>query len=59
MERHPDRSAIESYLEAVTADGPGFVSHEERIATFDNDGTLWSEKPIPIQALGASSVGAP
>jgi hypothetical protein len=22
---------------------------EERIATFDNDGTLWSEKPIPIQ----------
>ncbi len=43
------RAAIEGYVELVTGDGPDFVPPEERIATFDNDGTLWSEKPIPIQ----------
>jgi phosphoserine phosphatase len=26
-----------------------FVAPEERVAVFDNDGTLWSEKPMPIQ----------
>jgi hypothetical protein len=25
------------------------VPSEERIATFDNDGTLWCEKPMPIE----------
>jgi hypothetical protein len=44
----PTRAAIEEYVRTVT-DGPGFVPEAERIATFDNDGTLWSEKPIPIQ----------
>jgi hypothetical protein len=44
----PTRAAIEDYVRTVT-DGPGFVPEVERIATFDNDGTLWSEKPIPIQ----------
>lgn len=29
----------------------GFVAPEQRIATFDNDGTLWCEKPTYIQAL--------
>ena len=27
----------------------GFVPPPERVAVFDNDGTLWTEKPIPIQ----------
>ena len=27
----------------------GFAVPAERVAVFDNDGTLWSEKPIPIQ----------
>ena len=45
----PTRAAIEDYVRTVTSDGPGFVPEAERIATFDNDGTLWSEKPIPIQ----------
>jgi len=36
-------------VSSVTTDGPDFVPPEERIAVFDNDGTLWSEKPIPIQ----------
>jgi phosphoglycolate phosphatase-like HAD superfamily hydrolase len=44
----PTRAAIEEYVRTVT-DGPGFVPEAERIAIFDNDGTLWSEKPIPIQ----------
>ena len=26
-----------------------YVPEAERVAVFDNDGTLWSEKPIPIQ----------
>ena len=28
-----------------------FISPENRIAVFDNDGTLWSEKPIPFQGF--------
>jgi phosphoserine phosphatase len=46
----PTRAAIVDHVARVTADGgPGFVPQPERIAVFDNDGTLWSEKPIPIQ----------
>ncbi|MGH8950553.1 MAG: HAD family hydrolase, partial [Acidimicrobiia bacterium] len=45
----PTRAAIEEFLRSVTTDGPDFVGPEDRVATFDNDGTLWSEKPIPIQ----------
>jgi hypothetical protein len=34
----------------VTAeDGPDFVPLHERVAVFDNDGTLWCEKPMPIE----------
>jgi hypothetical protein len=33
----------------TTADGPQFVNPEERIAVFDNDGTLWSEQPFYFQ----------
>ncbi len=44
------RQAIIDFVDTVTAEGSdGFVPAEERIATFDNDGTLWAEKPIPIQ----------
>ena len=41
--------AITDFVARVTTDGPGFVPPEDRVATFDNDGTLWCEKPIPIQ----------
>jgi phosphoserine phosphatase len=34
----------------VTTPGASFVPAPERIATFDNDGTLWCEKPLYIQA---------
>jgi hypothetical protein len=40
------RDAIVSFVTRVTrAGGPDFVPVAERIATFDNDGTLWSEQP--------------
>jgi phosphoserine phosphatase len=45
----PTRAAIESFVERVSGDGPGSVPAAERIAVFDNDGTLWSEKPMPTQ----------
>jgi hypothetical protein len=31
----------------VTRPGDGFVPPADRIATFDNDGTLWAEQPMP------------
>lgn len=40
----PTRRAIEEFVASV-ADVP----ESERIAVFDNDGTLWSEKPMPVQ----------
>ena len=43
------RAAIEKYVESITVEGPGFIPPEERIVVFDNDGTLWTEKPMPIQ----------
>ena len=44
------KQAILDFVERVTSDGPGFVAPVERVAVFDNDGTLWCEKPLPIQA---------
>ena len=43
------RQSIVGYVERITTDGPDFVPVEERVAAFDNDGTLWCEKPLPIQ----------
>jgi hypothetical protein len=44
------RQRIVAFVESVTDEkSTGFVPAEERIATFDNDGTLWCEKPMPIQ----------
>lgn len=44
------KQAILDFVAAVTdEDGPKFVNPEERIAVFDNDGTLWCEKPMYIQ----------
>src|SRR5437773_3914244 len=50
----PTKQAIVAFVEKVTKEGsPDFVPTEERIATFDNDGTLWCEKPMPIQLFFA------
>jgi len=44
------KSAIVQFVEGVTDPrGDGFVPPEERVAVFDNDGTLWCEKPMQIQ----------
>jgi phosphoglycolate phosphatase-like HAD superfamily hydrolase len=44
------KQAIVEFVERVTAEGsPDFAPPEERVAVFDNDGTLWCEKPMPIQ----------
>jgi phosphoserine phosphatase len=43
------KSAIVEFVEAVTTDGSEFVAPDERIATFDNDGTLWVEQPYYTQ----------
>ena len=44
------KQAIVAFVEKVTKPGsPDFVPVAERIATFDNDGTLWSEQPIYFQ----------
>lgn len=44
------KSAIVEFVEGVTtAGGPEFVPPAERIAVFDNDGTLWGEQPIYVQ----------
>ncbi len=48
------KRAIVAFVEQVTRDGsPDFVPVPERIATFDNDGTLWAEQPIYFQFLFA------
>ncbi|MCX5704529.1 MAG: HAD family hydrolase [Candidatus Omnitrophica bacterium] len=44
------KKAIVAFVEEVTKPGSrGFVPVEERIATFDNDGTLWAEQPMYFQ----------
>ena len=44
------KKAIVAFVERVTKPGsPDFVPPAERIATFDNDGTLWAEQPIYFQ----------
>jgi phosphoserine phosphatase len=46
----PARRAIVDFVRRVTSEGEAtFVPQADRVAVFDNDGTLWSEKPIPIQ----------
>jgi phosphoserine phosphatase len=42
------RRTIEGFVASVVA-GPDAVPAEERVAVFDNDGTLWGEKPMPTQ----------
>ncbi|CAL8476867.1 exported protein of unknown function (plasmid) [Caballeronia sp. S22] len=44
------RSAILKFIAEATREGsPTYVPPKARIAVFDNDGTLWSEQPMPFQ----------
>ena len=48
------KTAITGFVAAVIKDsGPEFVPPAERIAVFDNDGTLWCEQPVYFQAAFA------
>jgi phosphoserine phosphatase len=48
------KKAIVAFVREVTNRGSrAFVPVAERIAAFDNDGTLWSEKPVPFQLMFA------
>ncbi|HEY7230813.1 MAG TPA: HAD family hydrolase [Pseudolabrys sp.] len=48
------KKSIIDFVARVTAQGsPDFVPPERRIATFDNDGTLWCEQPVYFQAAFA------
>jgi len=43
------KEAILDFVKRATTAGPDFVPPADRIATFDNDGTLWVEQPLPPQ----------
>lgn len=43
------KAAVLDFVRRATSPGPDFVPVAERIATFDNDGTLWVEQPLPPQ----------
>ena len=48
------KQSIIDFVNAVTEEGgPNYVAPAERIATFDNDGTLWAEQPAYFQLLFA------
>lgn len=48
------KAAIVDFVERVTAAGTDdFVAPEARVAVFDNDGTLWAEKPVYFQLMFA------
>lgn len=59
------RQMLVAFVERVTTHGPDYVPPEERIAVFDNDGTLWAEQPIyfelqfAIDRVGALSKDKP
>jgi phosphoserine phosphatase len=48
----PAKASITDFVARITS-GPDFVPEEQRIATFDNDGTLWVEQPMYTQLIFA------
>jgi phosphoglycolate phosphatase-like HAD superfamily hydrolase len=47
------KSIVDFVVRVTEVGGKDFVAPEQRIATFDNDGTLWSERPYPFQVAFA------
>jgi phosphoserine phosphatase len=45
----PAKQAVIDFVKSATEPGAGFVQVADRIAAFDNDGTLWVEQPLPPQ----------
>jgi phosphoserine phosphatase len=50
------KSSIIDYVNRVTKEGPDFIPLTDRIATFDNDGTLWAERPYVQELFALSQV---
>jgi hypothetical protein len=50
-ETAPKKGIIDFVVKVTTAGSPDYVVPAERIATFDNDGCLWSEQPMYVQAF--------
>lgn len=56
------KKSIIEYVSKITEEGSSFVPMKDRIATFDNDGTLWSEMPLTqgiFSELEAKKLGIP
>jgi len=50
----PAKQGVLAFIARVTKEGsPDFLPQAERIAVYDNDGTLWPENPMPFQAAFA------
>jgi phosphoserine phosphatase len=50
----PSKTSIINYVTTVTnPSGPNFIEEKDRIGVFDNDGTLWGEKPVYFQLFFA------
>jgi hypothetical protein len=52
-DNYAKRSIVEFVGRIANQGGPDYVTPAERIAVFDNDGTLWSEQPLYFQAFFA------
>ena len=57
MEHGDAKLGILAFIRRSTTEGPEFIVPAERIATFDNDGTLWVEQPMPPQFDFVFAVG--
>ena len=61
----PAKQAIVDFVTSATTPGAGFVPVADRIATFDNDGTLWVEQPLAaavrfrVSQVGRGDQGGP
>ena len=53
------KKSITDFIPRVTTAGSAdFVPLDQRIATFDNDGTLWAEQPMYFQIIVCASIGS-
>jgi phosphoglycolate phosphatase-like HAD superfamily hydrolase len=43
------KDSTERFISGAATPGEGFIDPVDRIAVFDNDGTLWVEQPLPVQ----------
>jgi phosphoglycolate phosphatase-like HAD superfamily hydrolase len=51
----PAKRIVDWVKQVTDTSSPDFIPVEDRIAVFDNDGTLWPEQPVPSQAMFALS----